>query len=156
MPYASTRALALLTTLAITACRPRVTQEGFGRCGLVSIDSTPLGNVVSRSSPIVGELRVHAQLRADTRQPFIVTIVSSDSGGQSFTATSDTVATFHELLPGRYKVRVRSVGYSPRSFGLLVAPDSGREFVVPLHSDGGIVVCEDGVREVRRPWWRVR
>jgi len=102
-----------------------VTQEGFGRCGLVPIDSTPLGNVVSRSSPIVGELRVHAQLRADTRQPFIVTIVSSDSGGPTFTATSDTIATFHELLPGRYKVRVSSVGYSPRSFSLLVAPTAG-------------------------------
>jgi hypothetical protein len=154
MLYASAAALPLLAVLLLGACTPRVTQQAYSRCGLVPADSAPLGEVVARTSPIAGELHVKAHLREGVTQPYMVTLVPIDSGRPARSVTTDTVATFRDLPPGVYRLRLQTLTYSPRSVQLKLSRDSGQDVDIPMRY-GGVSFCEDGIRLVRRAWWRL-
>ena len=154
MPHASATALPLLAILLLADCSPPFAQQPYFRCGLVPADSAPLGEVVTRVSPIAGELQVKAQLREGVTQPYTVTLVPADSSRSVLRVTTDTVATFRDLRPGAYRLRLQALSYSPRSVDLQLARDSGQQVDVPMRH-GGFSFCEDGIRLVRRPWWKV-
>ena len=154
MLYAAAAALPLLAVLLLAACSPRVTQQPYSHCGLVPADSAPLGEVVARTSPIAGELRVKAHMREGDTHPFAVTLVPIDSSRPGLSVTADTVATFRDLPPGVYRLRLQTLTYSQRSAELKLSPDSGQDVDIPMRY-GGVSFCEDGIRLVRRAWWRI-
>jgi len=99
-------------------------------------------------------LHVKAHLREGVTQPYMVTLVPIDSGRPARSVTTDTVATFRDLPPGVYRLRLQTLSYSPRTVQLELSPDSGRDVDIPMRY-GGVSFCEDGIRLVRRAWWRL-
>lgn len=152
MAYSLGRGISMLALMLLPACHTRVVQQGFGRCEFVSADSAPLGPIRRAASPRPGELRVRAHLRADAAQPYVVRLAPSDAGQPAREVTTDTVATFADLEPGKYKLRVGALAHASRSFEVEMPADSGRLLEVPLRY-GGVGICEDGITLVRRPWW---
>jgi hypothetical protein len=136
---------------AVAACYHRP-ERGFSRCTYVPADTLPLPEIVAATSGPVGELRVIARLR-DLGSPFRASLHSADSAAGELTVTTDSVAVFRGLQPGRYSLRLIALAHASRTIPIDLPLDSGRTLTIALRY-GGISMCEDGI-SMRGPWWRL-
>jgi hypothetical protein len=141
------RHLALGCALAACYHRP---ERGFSRCTHIPADTLPLPEIVAATDGPVGELRVVARLRAPSSS-FRASLHSSDSAAVELTVTTDSVAVFRGLQPGRYSLRLIALAHISHTIPIELPLDSGRTLTIALRY-GGISMCEDGMSR-RGPWW---